>query len=276
MNDTMEGKNPEEEDGEKPRPLKLLQEFELEMEKSDSCNGVFFPTSSDSDEDDDEEEEDDSDKKQQYENTSFDNENENDGDATDSETSEEYEEYQEKLYSHPGYPNNLFQALDKMKRLSFLTDLTLRTQSEVHYHAHSLVLAAVSSLVQQALQHANETNKREIFLYAGPEVSDLGLSAVLEFAYSGTISALNRETSAQIQAAALYLGVPRVLELCTVEEAREWRKDGKKKMEGKNSRISADEQKKVSLQSIKQLWDERVGCDVEVEAEGRIFCGRKT
>lgn len=261
MNDTMEDKNPEE-DNKVARQLKLLQGSEKQMENSDSHN-VLFPTSDDDDDDDDD--------KRQFDKTSFDNDN--DEDATDSETSEEYEEYPEKLYYYPAYPNRVFQALEEMKRLSFLTDLTLRTQSDVHFHAHSLVLAAMSSLVQEMLQQVNEKNERDRFLCVGPEVSDLGISTVLEFTYTGTISDLNRGSLAEIQAAALYLGVPRVLKLCKEEEEREGKNDGDKKMEEKNSRITAEEQKMVSLQSIRQLWDERVGCDVEVEADGRIFCG---
>lgn len=239
------------------------------MEKCDSHKIVLFPTSEDGDGDDD-----DDGSKQQLEKTSFDNEYDND--ATNSETSEEYEECPEKLYCHPGYPNSVFQTLGEMKRLSFLTDLTLRTQREVHFQAHSLVLAAVSSLIQQMIHQVNEKNERETFLCVGPEVSDLGVAAVLEFAYTGGISDLNRRSLGQVQAAALYLGVPRVLKLCKEEEEKESKKDGEKKIEEKDSRISTEEQKKVSLQAIRQLWDERVGCDVKVEAGGRIFSGMET
>ncbi|MCI4394907.1 hypothetical protein PGIGA_G00174270 [Pangasianodon gigas] len=35
--------------------------------------------------------------------------------------------------------------------------------------------------------------------------------------------------------------------------------------------IIGEEHRKVNLQAIRQLWEERVGCDVELEAEGRIF-----
>lgn len=266
MNDTEEDKNPEED--KRARHMRLLQGSEQQTRKGGSHDVVFFPTIDDDNDDDDH------DNTHQFEKTYFDNDN--DKGATNHETSEEYEDYPEKLYCHPAYPNYIFQALDEMKRLSFLTDLTLRTQSEVNFHAHSLVLAAISSLVQQMLQQVIEKNKREIFLCVGPEVSNLGISAVLEFAYTGTISNLNRGSLAQIQAAALYLGVPRVLKLCKEEEERERKKGCEKKMKEKNSTISIEEQKKVSLQSIRHLWDERVGCDVEVEAEGRTFSGMET
>ncbi|KAK3507408.1 hypothetical protein QTP70_019651 [Hemibagrus guttatus] len=257
MNDMEENKNPEE-DNEWTRHLKVLQESEQEMKKSESFNVLHFPTSDDDDDDDD---------MQQFENTSF----ASDDDEDESETSEEYEEYAEKLYCHPTFSNSVFQALEEMKQLTFLTDLTVRTQNKGYVHAHSLVLAAISSLIQQMLKQANEQNEREICLCVGPEVSDLGLNAVLEFAYTGTISDLNRGSLAQIQAAALYLGVPRVLEIC--KEERERKKEAEKKTE--DSRISAEEEKKVSLQSIRQLWEERVSCDVEVEVEGRIFSAHR-
>ncbi|TSY83970.1 Kelch-like protein 33 [Bagarius yarrelli] len=190
--------------------------------------------------------------------------------------SEEYEEDPEKLYCHPTFPNKVFQALEEMKRLSFLTDLTLKTQSEVHFNAHSLALAAISSLILEMLQQANESNKTNIYLCVGPEVSEIGLSAVLEFAYTGSISDLNRGSLAQIQMAAQCLGVPRILKLCKEEEERD-RMDNikKKKTEDETSQLSPEEQMKVSLQSIRELWEARVGCDVEVEVEGRIFSAHR-
>lgn len=270
MNGTEEDKNLKE-DNKVERRLKLLQGSKQQIERSDSHNGMLLlmDEADDAEEDVDADEDD----KKQFEKTSFDNHN--DECATDSETSEEYEGYPEKLYCHPTYPNSIFQTLDEMKQLSFHTDLTLSTQSEVTFQAHSLVLAAVSSLVQEIIQQVNQKNDKKIFLPLGPQVSDLGVSAVLEFAYNGTISDLNRRSLSQIQAAALYLGVSRILKLCKEEEERERKKDVKSEKEENNSRIS-DEEQKVSLQSIKQLWDERVGCDVEVEAEGRIFSGMET
>lgn len=38
-------------------------------------------------------------------------------------------------------------------------------------------------------------------------------------------------------------------------------------------KISAEEQMKVSLQSIRELWAERVGCDVELDVGGTSFHG---
>ncbi|KAK3507413.1 hypothetical protein QTP70_019652 [Hemibagrus guttatus] len=51
------------------------------------------------------------------------------------------------------------------------------------------------------------------------------------------------------------------------EEERERKKDAEKN----KRRIVGEEHRKVNLQSIRQLWEDRVGCDVELEAEGRTF-----
>ncbi|XP_072526172.1 kelch-like protein 33 [Salminus brasiliensis] len=171
------------------------------------------------------------------------------------------------------YPSKIFKALEEMRQRSVLTDLTLSVDSGLLLQAHALVLAAVSTIVQQMLQERDGKNK--MFLGLSPEVSDLGLSAVLEFAYTGTITGLNRESLAQVRAAALSLGVPRVLELCREEEEERKRKrNGSKKME-EHRKISAVEQMEVSLWCIRQLWEEGVGCDVELEAEGQAFNAHK-
>ncbi|KAK6291876.1 hypothetical protein J4Q44_G00376610 [Coregonus suidteri] len=177
------------------------------------------------------------------------------------------------------YPREVFQGLEQLRDSSLLTDLTLSTEDGQRLHAHSPVLAAVSSLVHQRLWDEEMEKRRErrdvemdikteISISLGPEVGLVGLAGVLEFAYTGTIAALNRETLAQIQTAAKTLGVPRVLELCSEEEEKMKRGEKKRAEEKKRS---AEEQMKVSLQSIRQLWAERVGCDVELEVGGTSF-----
>nr|XP_023832577.1 kelch-like protein 33 [Salvelinus alpinus] len=108
----------------------------------------------------------------------------------------------------------------------------------------------------------------EIFISLGSEVRCVGLAGVTEFAYTGAISALNRHTLAQIQTAAETLGVPRVLELCS-KELGKMKKGVEKRAEEK--KVSAEEQMKLTLQSIRQLWGEGVGCDVELEVGGTSF-----
>lgn len=180
------------------------------------------------------------------------------------------DEQETQKYTKDTYPTEILQAMEELRCCSVLTDLTLSVEHGLTVHAHSLVLAAVSSLIHQMLQQRNGKNKSEILLSVGPEVSDLGLSAVLEFAYSGNIAGLNSQSLAQIQSAALYLGVPRVQELCREEEERERKKNAEKNMR----KIVGEEHGQDNLQSIRHLWEERVGCDVELEAEGRIFHGK--
>lgn len=189
------------------------------------------------------------------------------------ETVNKRDEMQEtQKYTKDTQATEIFKAMEELRCCSVLTDLTLSVEHGLTVQAHSLVLAAVSSLIQQKLQQRNEKNEKDIFLRVGPEVSDLGISAVLEFAYSGSIDGLNSKSLAQIQAAAVCLGIPRVLELCKKEQEVERRKDAEKKMR----QNTGEEHRKVNLQSIRQLWEDRVGCDVELKAEGRVFYGTDT
>ena len=81
------------------------------------------------------------------------------------------------------------------------------------------------------------------------------------------MSRLDKDTVNQIKGAARTLCVPRVMDLCNEEESP---KTGGRKKEGK---ISAAEERKISLQSIKQLWMDRVGCDVTLEGIGESLPG---
>ncbi|XP_067308198.1 kelch-like protein 33 [Pseudorasbora parva] len=163
-------------------------------------------------------------------------------------------------YHRQSYPSEIFQTLGEMKMENLLTDLILSTEDGLSFHVHSIVLAAVSSLIQQKLQE-RDGHEKEISLRLCPEVHGSGLAAVVEFAYTGAISNLKKEDMPQIQTAAFSLGAPRVLELV---------EDGGNREE-KLRNISAEEQMKVGLQSMKDLWTTRVGCDVELVAEGTVF-----
>ncbi|XP_051999770.1 kelch-like protein 33 [Xyrauchen texanus] len=134
-----------------------------------------------------------------------------------------------------------------------------------HYQRHSY--PAVSSLIHKKLQE-KAGDEKVISISLGPEVYCLGLAAVVEFAYTGNITSLNKDNMAQIRTAALSLGVPRILELFKEEEEQ---KTGRCNKEEKPNKISAEDQLNVSLQSIRDLWVERVGCDIELVAEGKVF-----
>lgn len=166
-------------------------------------------------------------------------------------------------YHRQSYPEEIFHRLDEMRMKNLLTDLVLSTEDGLNVHVHSLVLAAVSSLIQQKIQERCREEKM-MFLRLAPEVRGLGLAAVVEFAYTGLITTMSKDKT-QIQTTAQSLGAPRILELMKVEE----------EIQKGNKNSSAEDQMKVSLQSISQLWVERVGCDVELVVEGIVFYGKK-
>ncbi|KTG37259.1 hypothetical protein cypCar_00021175 [Cyprinus carpio] len=181
---------------------------------------------------------------------------------------EDCEIYPKNLYSDPAYPSAVFQALENMMLHSVLTDLTLFTEDGYRFQVHSFVLAAISYLIQMRLR---QKPKRDQFicLCLGPEVHGSGLAAVVEFAYTGNIGILNKENIERIRSAAVSLQAPRILELCKVEKEREENEARGKKVDIKE--ISAVEHMKINLQHIRQLWTQRMGCNVELEAEGRVF-----
>ncbi|KAK2899964.1 kelch-like protein 13 [Channa argus] len=184
-------------------------------------------------------------------------------------TDEDSNDEDTKLYSINHYHADVFYTLTQFKDSSLLTDLTLNTKDGHSFNVHSPVLAAVSSFVWGHLSKGTGKKDDDTRLHSwsvslGPEVDHVGLGAVVEFAYTGLISRFNKDMVEQVKTAAQTLGVPRVLRLCTEEagvstQTAEQNKDG---------RISAAEQMMISLQSIKQLWMDRVGCDVILEALG--------
>lgn len=180
-----------------------------------------------------------------------------------------------KIYSKDHYPTDIFHTLTQFKDLFLLTDLTLSTKEGTNFHAHSPVLAAVSSLIWGNLNRSNRGKDNASVgvhrwsVSLDPPVDYVGLQAVVEFAYTGMISCLNKDTVEQIKTTAQTLGIPRVLMLCNEEEEKSTKTGGKKKGE----RISAAEQMMISLQSIKQLWMDKVGCDVILEALGESLHG---
>nr|XP_029137153.1 kelch-like protein 33 [Labrus bergylta] len=188
-----------------------------------------------------------------------------------------FDEDEVKMYSKEGYLVDFFHTLTEFRDSLLLTNLTLSTDDGMTFHVHSLVLGAVSSVIRERLirgKAGNETvdgrpdengvGVSKWSLPLGPDVDHVGLEAVVEFAYTGLVTLLRENTLYQIKAAAQTLGIQRVLDLCTKEEEKSAKTGGK----GKEERVSAADQLRVSLQSMKQLWMDRVGCDVTLEAVG--------
>uniref|UniRef100_A0A3Q3IXV3 BTB domain-containing protein n=1 Tax=Monopterus albus TaxID=43700 RepID=A0A3Q3IXV3_MONAL len=156
-----------------------------------------------------------------------------------------------------------------------LTDLTLITENGISFHVHSAVLAAVSSFILETLRRKKwqqsdsdkDAGVHRWSLSLDTDVDHVGLQAVVEFAYTGVVLSLNKDTVPQIKAAAQVLGVPRVMDLCNKE--RRLKEDGSTKKE--EQKISALEQMTITLQSIEQLWADRVGCDVILNVNRALF-----
>ena len=190
-------------------------------------------------------------------------------------------------YCCEGHPEEVYAALRGLRECSLLTDLTLilggRGAAGVGgatLRVHSPVLAAVSSLVRDALETRTRHHRaepggggvRSWSLSLGPEVDPGGLQAVLDFAYSGDTACLDGGTVARVRAAADALGVPRVLDLC----AREGEIQKKQREEGEEERRRrrAAEQMKASLRCVEELWEEGVGCDVVLDVDGTAVQGQ--
>ncbi|RVE60289.1 hypothetical protein OJAV_G00179580 [Oryzias javanicus] len=197
------------------------------------------------------------------------------GDQEEEEVNEsEEEEEEEKTYSKEDHPTMMFLTLTEFRDASILTDLSLHTADGRSLRVHSIVLAAVSSLIWRHLSRRNdeigcrgdEVNDEdyEWSMVLGPEVDRVGLQAVVDFAYAGHTDLLNKQNLEQIQAAALALGAGRLLDLC-VKEEQPSKKPAENETDGS---LSAAQQLVMNLELIELLWEEGVGCDVTLEARG--------
>ncbi|XP_017287502.1 kelch-like protein 33 [Kryptolebias marmoratus] len=165
------------------------------------------------------------------------------------------------------FPKHNFVAMKDFQELSLLTDLTLTTDDGSSFHVHSVILAAVSAFIlgrlkEKSNKQLNNTQEEEVrwSISMGIEVDHVGLQAVIEFAYSGEVPSLNKDTITQIKTAAQVLEVPRLVDLCN---------KAVKKQEPQT--VSADEQLMFTLQVIEQLWADKVGFDVTLDVNGNQF-----
>lgn len=171
------------------------------------------------------------------------------------------------IYCSGSFPEDIFQVLKEFWRSSMLTDLTLVVNNGKSFQVHSVVLAAVSSFIRDSIkkQSNNHTNDDMRTLSLDPEVHHVGLQAVLEFAYTGSVCPLSSDSRGLVNTAARALGVPRLLDLCG--------KDEKGMEEATPRKEDENKEMKVTLESIKDLWTERAGCDVVLDVDGALFHG---
>ncbi|XP_061566344.1 kelch-like protein 33 [Cololabis saira] len=172
------------------------------------------------------------------------------------------------------FAREVFAALRDFQDASLLTDLTLTTEDGNTIQVHSLILAAVSTFILERLREksrAQSSNNREVgghkwSLHLGSEVDQAGLQAIIQFAYSGNVS-LSKNSMTQIKAAAEVLEVPRLVNLCNMENQVKQEKGAKTG----HQIISVQEQMRITLQSVQQLWADKIGCDVILEVDGTYF-----
>ncbi len=86
----------------------------------------------------------------------------------------------------------------------------------------------VSYLIQMRLRQKPK-QEQYISLYVSPEVHSSGLTAVVEFTYTGNISILNKGNIEWIWSAAVSLEAPIIIELCKEDKERGQRKESGQK-----------------------------------------------
>ncbi|KAM3589977.1 uncharacterized protein V6R79_000959 [Siganus canaliculatus] len=180
-----------------------------------------------------------------------------------------------RTYRNENYPVEVFMALEEFMNSLQLTDLTLTTNNANNFHVHSSVLAAISSFIRERLMDDSgqqsdkdrDIQTRSVIL--GPEVHAVGLKAIVEFAYTGAVPTLKTENLAEIMATAQALGVPRLVNLCKKEE--KIKEFGNQKLKSEEHTVSSLEQMRITLESIKNLWGDTLGCNVVLDAQGASF-----
>ncbi|XP_072314905.1 kelch-like protein 33 [Eucyclogobius newberryi] len=159
-------------------------------------------------------------------------------------------------YAIENYACDIFGILVGFWKTSVLTDLILVSGNGQRYLVHNPVLAALSSSVRRRL--AEEKSLRGWTLNLGSEVDDVGLQAVLEFAYAGVVPSWNEETVESVIAAAKAMEIARMVEICGTRTGKSGPQDGRQEL-------------KKTLEEINQLRSEDVGCDVVLDVNGVFY-----
>ncbi|XP_061446365.1 kelch-like protein 33 isoform X2 [Rhineura floridana] len=149
-----------------------------------------------------------------------------------------------------GHADRFFAVAQQLREQRHLVDVTV-TLGLRNYKAHSAILAAVSSVFRQRFE-CGEHSMVELDGVTTP----CGWEAILNFAYTGELQAMPK-TAGEVSDAAEALGIPRVAEICkTVLLGMET-----------EDRLSPAEEKWETLRSLEELYEEGIGCDLELKAE---------
>ncbi|XP_034267477.1 kelch-like protein 33 isoform X2 [Pantherophis guttatus] len=153
-----------------------------------------------------------------------------------------------------GHAEGFFTAALQLRKQDLLVDMTV-TLDQKDYKVHSILLAAVSSVFLQRL----ECGVQEGMNLDGVTTSS-GWEAILNFAYTGDLEP-TPIMAGDILDAAEALGVPRVAEICKAVLIGTENED----------RLSPVEEKWKTLQRLEEMYNEGIGWDTELQAEGDTF-----
>lgn len=178
-------------------------------------------------------------------------------------------------YHSTAHPCDVFSVLKTLQESHVLTDLCLVARNNESIDVHAPILASVSSYIRKKLKdevngQANIDTDAHVCLKTlclGPDVEYAGLLAVVEFAYTGaTALSFLKDSVDSTRTAAQTLGVSRLVELCDRGVERLRKKD--------EEEVQSLENMKINLQSIKLLWNDKVGCDITLDLDETSFQGR--
>ncbi|KFV54374.1 Kelch-like 31, partial [Gavia stellata] len=108
----------------------------------------------------------------------------------------------------PDHGASLLEGMNQMHQKRFLCDLTIATKTK-SFEVHKLVLASCSKYFHHLLQRDPQLHRVELH-----DVSPLGLTTVITYAYTGKLS-LSLYTIGSTIAAATQLQVPALLNMCS-------------------------------------------------------------
>ncbi|XP_048826848.1 kelch-like protein 26 isoform X2 [Brienomyrus brachyistius] len=151
----------------------------------------------------------------------------------------------------PSHCDSLFSGLRSLRDQGQFLDLSLQLNG-ASYRAHGLVLAAVSHTAEAWLRCGKAGAEMELL---NGQVSQAGLQAVLEFAYTGSSGTAIDMTGDDILETCRFLGVERLA------------RNLPREMETGSPLSPANSEMETSLGVIRRLWKEEVGCDVWLQTD---------
>nr|XP_015106527.1 kelch-like protein 33 [Vicugna pacos] len=149
------------------------------------------------------------------------------------------------------HPSQFFSEAQRLREQRLLLDEEVSVGGRV-YGVHRVILAAVSSLFRDRL--LNGRGQQPLFSL---EVTPGAWEAVLTFAYEGVLGPAPR---GDVLVAAEALGAPRV------KAAAQWGREGAGSAGEDEKHPSQAEELRENLRSIELLYQEGIGCDLELEA----------